>query len=352
MERKIASIRTIDDIKPIKGADRILLAVVGGWMTVIPIADLLSIGDHVVFVEIDGFVPTELAPFLTAPGHTPREYNSVSGERLKTRKFKGELSQGLIIPLQKCRHLIPDDVVIEDGLDVASYLNIQKWEPYISPQMQGVMKGNFPTHIIPKTDEDRCQSMNRSIFEHHANDTYEVSIKLDGSSITVYSHAGVGGICSRNVDFKLEGNDDNTFVSTARSTNLFDFVQTLNRNIAFQGELMGPSIQGNREELSEFRIFIYKIWDIDARRFLNAEERHDLIKAAQDYGAKIDSVPILFKDTSLQELGITDVFDLVKYASGPSLNAKYREGLVFKSNTDTSFSFKAISNEYLLRFEE
>jgi hypothetical protein len=37
------------------------------------------------------------------------------------------------------------------------------------------------------------------------------------------------------------------------------------------------------------------------------------------------------------------------FAEGPSINHKIREGLVWKCNEDPSFSFKTISNQFLLK---
>jgi hypothetical protein len=47
--------------------------------------------------------PTELAPFLSK-GKEPREYEGVKGERLRTVKLRGQLSQGLLLPF---RNLVP-----------------------------------------------------------------------------------------------------------------------------------------------------------------------------------------------------------------------------------------------------
>jgi RNA ligase (TIGR02306 family) len=92
--RKLASVRKIDEIRPIEGADAIEAAVVGGWVVVAKKSEFTA-GDLAVYLEIDSFVPTELAPFLTKPGHFPKEFNGVKGERLRTVKLRGQVSQGL-----------------------------------------------------------------------------------------------------------------------------------------------------------------------------------------------------------------------------------------------------------------
>lgn len=102
--RKMASIRRVDNIVPIPGADAIECAVIGGWSVVVKKGEF-KIGDLAVYLEIDAWVPTELAPFLSK-GKEPRVYNGVSGERLKTVKLRGTTSQGLLLKLEHCFEII------------------------------------------------------------------------------------------------------------------------------------------------------------------------------------------------------------------------------------------------------
>lgn len=94
MERKLASVRRITDIKPIENADTICAYYVDGWAVVDKIGKY-EINDLVIFCEIDSWIPASVAPFL----FKGRSYNGVDGERLKTVKLKGVTSQGLLLPL-------------------------------------------------------------------------------------------------------------------------------------------------------------------------------------------------------------------------------------------------------------
>ncbi|MDA3808653.1 MAG: hypothetical protein PF440_12170, partial [Thiomicrorhabdus sp.] len=96
-ERKLASIVTILAIKPIPGADRIEAVQVKGWWVVAQKGEY-SVGDLAVYCEIDSFIPTNLAPFLSK-GKEPREFEGIKGERLRTIKLKKQVSQGLLLPL-------------------------------------------------------------------------------------------------------------------------------------------------------------------------------------------------------------------------------------------------------------
>ncbi len=95
--RKLATIGTIDQILPHPNADRLELAKVRGWQVVVKIGEFKA-GDKVIYLEVDSWVPTEIAPFLSK-GQKPRMYNGIKGERLRTIKLRNELSQGLILPI-------------------------------------------------------------------------------------------------------------------------------------------------------------------------------------------------------------------------------------------------------------
>jgi len=119
MERKLATIRTISEIIPIEGADSICQYKVDGWKVVDSIGKY-NVGSLVCFLEIDSWVPTQLAPFLSK-GKEPREYNGVKGERLHTVKLRGAISQGLL--LEPTEEMI---TCAEENLD--AWLGITKWE--------------------------------------------------------------------------------------------------------------------------------------------------------------------------------------------------------------------------------
>lgn len=359
IQRKLASIRRITDIRPIPDADAIECAYVGGWPVVVK-KNEYKVGDLAVYFEIDSWISHELAPFLSK-GKEPREYNGVRGERLRTVKLRGQVSQGLLLPFAKtedtalgtCYTLETGKTTIklchEIGRDLTEILGIQKWEAPVPACLAGQVRGNFPS-FIPKTDQERCQNLTKEIFEDHKGETYEVTLKLDGSSCTVYVRDGDVGVCSRNLD--LKETEGNTFWATARKQRLLDaltqFHSETGRNIALQAECVGEGIQGNQEKLKGQRLFLFDVFDIDNQQYLKPQERLDLLNRLVDAGADLEHAP-----TMDPALCVTDRFssveELLAFADGPSLNpAAKREGLVFKSN-QSQFSFKAISNQWLLK---
>ena len=337
--RKLASIRRIDELNPIEGADAIECATVGGWKVVAQ-KGLYNVGDLVVYFEIDSWISYELAPFLSK-GKEPREFEGVKGERLRTIKLRGQLSQGLLMPYREAIPFAEQGVLIE-GNDVTELLNIKKWEKPMNAQLAGVCKGNFPS-LIPKTDQERAQNLVKEIVAaNEAGTKFEITEKLEGSSMTCYLIDGEFGVCSRNMDLKRDEN--NAFWKVAIEQDIESKMREVGDNFAIQGELVGPGVQGNIYKLPAPDFYVFDIYNIKEGRYLTpAHCRGD----CEMMGLK--HVPVLAAHASLYDtLGITDIPQLLKFAEGKStLFDTEREGIVFKE-VNGGMTFKAISNAYLL----
>lgn len=321
-----------------------------------------QVGDLAIYFEIDSWIPHELAPFLSK-GKEPREYNGVKGERLRTVRLRGQVSQGLLLRFSDISPsfyvvslvepeggmLRVDECEWEDGEDFTLEFGIQKWEAPTPACLAGQVRGNFPSFLV-KTDQELCQNIVEEIFERHKGETYEVTIKLDGSSCTVYVKDGEVGVCSRNLD--LKETEGNSFWKAARDQGIIDALLAYNgktgHNIALQQEILGEKIQGNQEGIKGQRLFLFDIFDIGSQTYMKPDARMNLLdKHLVPLGADLTHTPVLHP-----AMCVTDRFanldELLAYADGPSMNPNVkREGLVFKSN-DSDFTFKAISNEWLL----
>lgn len=367
--RKLATIRKIAEIKPIEGADAIEHCRVDGWWVVGKKGEF-QIGDLVLYFEIDSWVPTELAPFLSK-GKDPREYNGVKGERLKTVKLRGALSQGLLLPVESITtELVLDehryrfcDVMWNEGEDVTELLNIQKYEPPLPAQLRGKIAGNFP-NWLRKTDEARIQNCFKDV-SLRLNESWTIEEKVDGSSLTVGYRKGdfildkegqpiseEFAICSRNLALKLD-DDNNTYVKTVDSTGILAALKVYGRNLGISGELIGEGVQGNKYDIKGHRWLVFNIFDVDTGKYVSAEERQLIIRDLVALGATIEQVPVIAAVGTTQLDGLS-VDDFLEMAEGKSaLNPKTeREGLVFKNQTDPDISFKAISNRWLLKTGE
>lgn len=160
--------------------------------------------------------------------------------------------------------------------------------------------------------------------------------------MTVYRIRGEFGVCSRNLDLKRDEN--NAFWATAISEDIERKIVDVfgpDNDIAIQGELIGPGIQGNIYKLSKTEFHVYDIFDVQSGLYLYPEFRQRLVAKMG-----LTHVPILAID---KDLGTGDVDYILEWAEGKSvLNEKQeREGIVFKEMRG-GMTFKAISNKYLL----
>jgi len=340
--RQMATLRRIDAIHPIPNADAIECAVIGGWKVVAKKGEYQH-GDLAVYCEIDSWIPNALAPFLSKK--EPKEYNGVKGERLRTVRLRGQLSQGLLLPLT----VLQNDgawiagVTVDDGTDVSDVLGIQKWEAPIPAQLAGQVRGNFPAPI-PKTDQERVQNIN---LEEYLDDIYEVTEKLHGASCTFYlDKEGKFHVCSRNLDLKPDPNNsywraayELEIEAKMRQENLFGY--------AIQGELCGQGINGNNYNLL-LNFYAFDVF-VEGVGYMLPEQRYALINRMG-----IPHVPMIVRNLSLKDILDTKE-KILQFAEGytsiPMLADKcLREGYVFKSMTQEK-SFKAVSNSWLLQYE-
>ncbi len=347
--RKLATIRTIDNLTPIPNADRIETAWFGGW-TVIVQKGLHEIGKKVVYIEVDSCLPTINPIFASLAERGEREIEGKRYHRLKTLKMKGQISQGFVLPLNATDL---DEQTLDVEVDYAEHFGIIKWDPELySPST--VLAGNalrlFPTKFIPKTDETRVQNM-PWIVESHLS--YEETLKLDGSSFTAYYNSNdehVFGVCSRNLQLKLddEANAGNAFVRIAKSLNIQEKLTNCGMNVAIQGEAIGPGIQGNKEKLPELALYVFNVFDIDQQREMLPIERRQFVEKLG-----LSHVPVI-NENVIPSQSFPTMAAILEHADGPSMNNNLREGVVFKCNSylpdsNEVLSFKAISNKFLLK---
>jgi RNA ligase (TIGR02306 family) len=341
MERKLASIRQVSEIKPIEGADAIELAIVDGWNVVVAKNVSHKVGDYVVYCEIDSFLPIKPEfEFLRKSSY--KKMGDQEGFRLKTIKLRGQISQGLILPLDEVIPFPNNLDYMEVGKDVTELLGIVKYEPPIPAELAGKVKGLFPS-FIRKTDEERIQNLvseyeNWKVQSQHQ---FYVTEKLDGSSATFYYKDGVFGVCSRNLE--LLETEGNTFWKVTRELDLENKMKEYGKNISLQGELIGEGIQGNPYKIKGQTVKFFTGYDIDNQKRINFV---NLVVLLQSMG--LEYVPVLN-----QEYGFVlpeTVEEILKYSEGKSvLNPNTeREGVVVRS-MDGTISFKAISNKFLLK---
>ncbi|MCB9233150.1 MAG: RNA ligase (ATP) [Bacteroidia bacterium] len=327
--RTLASIQRIRALGPIPDADAIQKASVLGWELVVKKGEF-QVGDLVVYCEIDSLLPDR----------PEFEFLKSRGNRIRTIRLRGQISQGICFPLS----ILPAGTEISEGADVTDILGITKYEPPIPANLAGVMKGGFPS-FIPKTDETRVQNL-QDMLDKYVGETCFITEKLDGSSVTYYFKDGEFGVCSRNLE--LLETPDNSLWGEARKMNLEEKMRLAGRNLAFQGEIVGEGIQSNKYRMRGQQVFFFNVFDIDEYRYLDFEE-FKAVLAEFD----LTSVPILDENFSL----INDIPALVELSRGRSVFFDVaREGIVFRPLTEKRdlmgrVSFKSINPDFLLKYE-
>lgn len=337
MDRKLVTHRVVKDLLPIEGADLIELAIVDGWQCVVKKGEFKA-GDVAVYFEVDSFLPVKPEYEFLRKGCYKKVEGLGEGFRIRTIRLKGKLSQGLLLPLKG-----------EPQFDVdhSEAYGVRKYEKPVPAHLRGRVKGNFPD-FLRKTDQERIQNVDDA--SQIAGHTFETTLKLDGSSMTVYIKSGNIGVCSRNLELDLT-DENNAFVKTAHTSGAFaaltDFYNMTGGEIALQGELMGPGVQGNREGLASLQFYIFDVWDIEKQEYLPPHGREKLVA---DLG--LLHVPIFGNTTYDEVVTIEQIreHELHFAEHVPSISNPIAEGIVQK-RSDGKFSFKAISNKFLLSEE-
>ena len=394
-ERELAYVVKIDGISPIAGADRVELAHVGGWRIMVKKGQF-QVGDYAIYFEIDSKVP-EKEPFM---------FLESKHFKVKTQKyFKGTvISQGLLMALddfilnsevpswvQSLKFQISKGVDIEhEGVtevigvtyaveednkrkaaSVDKYKKMAQRHPNIfkKPWAKWMMRREWGRKImfalfgkkkdkkngwpswVSKTDEERVQNMTW-ILEDKSE--WIATEKIDGTSTTA-TYRRIGRkkhefyICSRNVVFDKPDKgcyyETNVYTEMAEKYHFEDVLAALVEKYdlewaTLQGETYGAGIQKREYGLKEHDFVGFNLIFSDRGR-LNSVEAKEILA---EYG--IPWVPIVDEHFVLPDT----VEELLAIATDKSvIDGGMREGLVFRSQ-DGARSFKAVSNEFLLRY--
>jgi RNA ligase (TIGR02306 family) len=343
MDRKLAMVKRVKEIRLIPGADLIELAIVDGWQCVVKKGEF-SVGNCGVYMEVDSFLPEKPQYEFLRKSSFKVMSDGTPGFRLKTMHMRGQLSQGLLLPLDKAGI---DNA--EEGTDVTEALGIRKYEPPVPACLTGNVKGPVPGRIC-KTDQERIQNL-LNYFEMFKELYFEETEKIDGTSMTCYVIDDSFGVCGHQWDFQED--DKNTYWRAARLFELENRLRSTDRNLALQMELIGEGIQKNKYMIKGHAVKIFDVWDVDAQRYMTRDERLEILNKmglSVEYRVPETRPPYQV----FREFGSLE--PLLEYADGASkLTGRRREGLVFKSlarPTGSTVSFKVINNSFLLKDED
>ena len=396
-ERELCYVVRVNEIKPIEGRDRVECAVVGGW-TIMVRKDQFKPGDLGIYFEIDSQVP-EKEPFM---------FLKAKHFKIKTQKYKtpdGQFwSQGLLMHAEDFGWEMLDDSIADDeknlhfdegdtrflteklGVTYAvaednsrkagsvdkykkmaqrngklfahqpfRWLMRHEWGKKLLFVFFGKKKdkkGGWPEWVA-KTNEERVQNMPWILAD---KSEWIATEKIDGTSTTFTMKRGKRRnqydfyICSRNVVFDKPDKqcfyDSNVYVEMAEKYNVESVLRKILENrpdldwVTLQGETYGAGIQKRDYSLKDHDFVGFNFitsasgrWNsVDAKKLMN--------------GFGIPWVPIVDEHFVLPDT----VDELLTIATDKSvIDGGMREGLVFRSQ-DGAKSFKAVSNEFLMKY--
>ncbi len=346
-KRMLASVQRIYKIDPIEGADRIELVHVLGWQCVVNKGQF-NPGDLGVYFEIDSFLPVRPEfEFLRSSSYRKTDIMG-EGFRLRTVKMRGEISQGLVLPLSVFPEL-PSDVTL--GTDVTDILGVRKWEIEERATTGGTVIGPLPTDV-PHTDETRIQAV-PELLEAFRGKPYYISTKMDGSSHSVSIDDDGFHVTGHNYEYKDDGSS--AFYELVKSrdyrTEMERYMRQHEiRTLTIQGEFCAPGIQRNRLKLKKPEWYVFNV-RIDGRR-VGLEKMNEV---AETIGAMVVPIEEIGEDLPAR---YPTVDSLLARAEGQYPNGGQKEGIVIRTVEPEycplisgCLSMKIVSNKYLLKNE-
>jgi RNA ligase (TIGR02306 family) len=303
-----------------------------GWQCVVKKGEFCA-GDLGVYFEVDSFLPVEERyEFLRGSSYRENADNGI-GFRIRTVKLRGEISQGLFLPIDR----FPELAGAQEGDDVTEALKVKKWYVPETANQGGTSIGGRP-YGIPASDEIRVQSA-PELLQALRGKSYYITTKMDGTSNIVYYLDGKIGCCSRNQELKDE--KDALYWAAVYKYGLKEKLAQLGRNIILTGELCGPGIQKNRLRLEGLDWFVFDVMDGDTRKYYPYDEA---VKIVAGLGLKF--VP-------LEERGESFAYnqeELLEKARGKYPSGLDKEGIVVRwTEQPKGISFKVLNNDMLVK---
>jgi RNA ligase (TIGR02306 family) len=303
-----------------------------GWTCVVKKGEFRA-GDLGVYFEVDSFLPVDPRyEFLRSSSYRENDDNG-QGFRIRTAKMRGQLSQGLFLPLP----VFPELEGFHEGDDVTERLGVKKW--YV-PEMSsagGTIIGDRPNGI-PASDEIRIQSA-LELLDELRGKPYYITTKMDGTSGIVYCIDGKIGCCSRNKEIKDEA--EALYWTPVYRYGLKEKLAGYGKNIVLTGEICGPDIQKNRLRLSAPEWYVFDVKDWDSGSYVSYDRMLEICAAL--------GLPVV----PLEERGDSFAYgleELLEKARGKYPSGLDKEGIVVRDlMSPKAVSFKVLNNDVLLK---
>jgi len=341
MSDHLVRVVMIDELRPHPNADRLEIAVVGGWQVVVQ-KDNWSVGDVAVHVPPDSMVLEEYADEWGVKPYLAFKKNARAG-RVKAVRLRSEPSFGF---------LVPNNTGAEVGTDLREVLEIEKYEAPAKTLGAGQMAKEHPcfhhyTNIQNLRNYPDAVNYDEPLIvteKLHGTNSRIGWVRKIGSAekefeMVVGSHRtqremeepGVYG-----VPLKLHGD---AFEQMRKSLD----INQVEHSLIIFGEIFGPGVQDLRYEMDEPS---YRVFDIAVDgKYVPHDE---LVKICSAFG--LPRVPVLDCD-------IFTFDELCDLAEGNSTLTKgqIKEGIVVRPLEEETWGggrrtiMKVISPDYLCR---
>ena len=403
-ERELCYVVRVDEIKPIEGRDRVECAVVGGW-TIMVRKGQFQPGSLGIYFEIDSQVP-EKEPFMFLEAKKfkikTQKYKTPDGQFWSqgllmgaedfgwtTAERESDTCSTCIVDSEGVAHYVDDEsrfltkqlnviyAVAEDNSRKAGSVDKYKkmaqrnGKLFAHQPFRWLMRHEWGKKLlfvffgkkkdkkdgwpewVAKTDEERVQNMPWILAD---KSEWIATEKIDGTSTTFTMKRGKRRnqydfyICSRNVVFDKPDKqcfyDSNVYVEMAEKYNVESVLRQILENrpdldwVTLQGETYGAGIQKRDYSLKDHDFVGFNFITSASGRW-NSVDAKNLMN-----GFGIPWVPIVDEHFVLPDT----VDELLTIATDKSvIDGGMREGLVFRSQ-DGAKSFKAVSNEFLMKY--
>jgi hypothetical protein len=381
--RKLASIRKVDEVREIPGADNIEIVQIGGWQCIAQKGEFKAT-DLCLYFEIDSILPDK--PCF--------EFMRSRKFRVRTIKCMKQLSQGLAKPISILAEFGINPAKVKEGDDFTDKIGVIKHDPEAEKEAKAARtrppdaswqrflsripiigrwfrrktgQGYFPTDIVKKTDEERWQNTNEAMFKEWLGQEIEITEKLDGTSTTFIFKPGKWWkpetfmVCSRNQ--RLPKDNGSVYWTIALDEKILDKMRVVhkflkmasNDYLIWQGETLAPNIQGNNYQVSKPEFYLFNFKQFDGKRELHRSHA-DATDIIQLSGVTLRQVPLISTQKVEDYKSLADMIKSrpwgLKSHLSPKVNA---EGVVIRlknQNLNCFRSMKFVNPEWSLKHED
>ena len=180
MSQFAVDVRTVESVSPHPNADRLELATVDGLLYQMVVGKgEFTVGDPAIYFPLDAVLPEQLRMTLGLPRN-----------RIKTVKLRGQISQGVLVPLHKLPALVPS------GADLAGALGVTKYEPEECVGQGGARMTTLPAGLSVYDIENA--ERHKADWAALLASPHVVTEKLEGTNFCAHiDEDGVFRVCSR-----------------------------------------------------------------------------------------------------------------------------------------------------------